>query len=225
MGLDLFFRVDKKVNNFRTTLLSIINDKQIAKIVLSYPYYSENKINDNGVVSNYSILDSGIRETVLSWHNYRIVTIGAFKLDKHGNEDSWTQSYRNFVNKLRKDISGNNIDYKAYFLNGNTNLSHAKFCIGYKIINEGYIPVIAMIGSSNLTNKTFEFYPDFNYETDVVIWDDSNYEFKLNENNEEDLGYIPTKPKNNYDIKRNLEYLDKKVANLIEEGCTPVELS
>ncbi len=46
---------------------------------------------------------------------------------------------------------------------------HAKVFIA----KHGKDPVVGIIGSSNITRRAFGIFKDFNYECDVVIWDES----------------------------------------------------
>jgi HKD family nuclease len=78
----------------------------------------------------------------------------------------WKSSYDNFHNSI---ISNNpsflNVEkYRIPSMGW-----HAKVMIGKQ--NES--PVIATIGSSNITGRAFGISNKFNYESDVVIWDES----------------------------------------------------
>lgn len=215
MPIAIFFRAQRIPNNFRESLLYLIEDAELDAIVLTYPYYSEKKLNGDGEPSNYSILDRGLKERILSREKYELITIAPRTIDKNDEEDSWTKSYRNFVANLRNYIedANKNIDYHGYFLMNENNFLHAKFCLGYKIIEEKYVPVVLLLGSSNLTNKAFDEYPDYNYESDILLWDDNYYTFKLDTLKDGDLRPILAKPKNKDDERIYLKYFHNKVSN------------
>lgn len=47
---------------------------------------------------------------------------------------------------------------------------HAKIFI----LKRGVVPIFGIIGSSNMTSRAFGLGPNFNFESDVVLWDTAN---------------------------------------------------
>lgn len=220
MGIAIFLRTEQSVNNFRKCILSVIEDKEIDYVLLTYPYIQENKPYDwkdsNGITtrhqSKYSILDNGLRRSILSRNNFEIDTISS-----RSNRD-WREAYENFVRKLKRNIynSKNNIEFRAFFGDKDTSKLHAKIMIGYKIINENYIPVILMLGSSNLTKPAFEKGLDFNYESDIILWDDEEYNLNLNILEGKDLKPIVCKVIEKGQEKRYLNYYNSIVSGYMD---------
>lgn len=68
----------------------------------------------------------------------------------------------------------------CYISKNKNRLWHAKFAIGLRKENNKYIPVILVLGSSNLTNKAYKVgIDDFNYEIDTILWDDIMYHYTI----------------------------------------------
>lgn len=86
-------------------------------------------------------------------------------------------------------------------------------------------PVLATIGSSNITRRAFDTLKNFNYECDVVFWDETNSEIYslvesiiLSERNEsqDDMSVVVTKYNPEY-LGNNQRTLEEKIKNLESE--------
>jgi len=186
LGIAIFLRTQKKPNNFRRSVLSVIEDEEINYVLMTYPYFYEKKPyydyqDNNGVKKkvkkegSYSILDDELSKSILSRNNLVINTISS------KSDELWRESYEKFINKLKASIKANNknIKYRSYLGDSQNSKLHAKIMIGCKKYGSYYKPVILMIGSSNLTNSAFGEMKYFNYESDIILWDDRDYNFNF----------------------------------------------
>lgn len=210
MGICIFLRTKKKPNNFRKTILNIIQDTDIDYVLLTYPYFAEEKpyINSSGKkeYGKYSILNDELQNSILMRDNFTIYTISSATVDL------WKESYEKFAEKLKDAIckSGKKIYYNNYEVGTKDKILHAKFCIGCKYIEEKWIPVVLVLGSSNLTNKAFAEYTKFNYESDIVLWNDNLYKFPYDKLEDGDLSPLYAVTKQGEE-KKYIEYFYDKV--------------
>ncbi len=91
--------------------------------------------------------------TLLKTQSIELTTVGI-----HNN--NWMPSYKNFRNSLKKAGVNVRAMYAPSFH------WHAKIFILRKIDN----PILAIIGSSNITRNAFSDSTPYNYEADVIIW-------------------------------------------------------
>ncbi|WP_426349381.1 hypothetical protein ACPWSR_16825 [Alloiococcus sp. CFN-8] len=209
MAVAIFLRAQKEPNNFKNVLSYIIEDDNLEKIVLVYPYYMEKKVKTNGIQGTYSILGRGLRNSILLREGYNLTTIAP---DDSRNND-WDNSYKNFVKQLNDDIkqSGKKINYKGMILKNQKNFLHAKFTLGYKKIGKDVKPVVLLLGSSNLTNKAYDVFDDYNYETDILLWDNIEYSFDSNVLKDGDLKTMLIENDSYEDTMNYLNYFNSKV--------------
>lgn len=81
---------------------------------------------------------------------------------------SWKQQYSSFHNRL---LATNNLPGFAAKKKRIPSMGwHAKLFLA----KVGKEPVVAIIGSSNITRRAFGEEKDFNYECDVVFWEEKN---------------------------------------------------
>lgn len=213
MGIAIFLRTQEKPNNFRRSVLSVIEDKEINYILMTYPYfyerkpYYEYKCNNNVGVKikkegKYSILDDELSKSILNRNSLVIDTIAS------KSDALWRESYGKFINKLKAGIKANNknVKYKAYLGDSQNSKLHAKIMIGCKKDGSDYNPVILMIGSSNLTNSAFGEMKYFNYESDIILWNDRDYNFNVEKLEVGDLKPILCKSKDDGIEKEYIDY-------------------
>ena len=81
---------------------------------------------------------------------------------------SWKQQYVGFFNVLKSVNSSHGFSAHQRKMKGMR--WHAKVFIAKRNSQ----PVVAIIGSSNITSKAFGEFKSFNYECDVVFWDETN---------------------------------------------------
>jgi phosphatidylserine/phosphatidylglycerophosphate/cardiolipin synthase-like enzyme len=78
------------------------------------------------------------------------------------------KNYAAFLLGLAATTCPKCVNVKAFRMPGDR--WHAKVFIAKK----GNTPVVVAIGSSNITRRAFDTYKSFNYECDVLFWDENN---------------------------------------------------
>lgn len=149
----IFLRTQACRNYFRDLILKLIDSKIGNDIILCSGFFQE----QHGK-SLYKISTEGDLATRLHRSNVSISVLGIYN-------NMWLQSYIYFVSSLR----GAGVKVNAY---KTSNLRwHAKLFI-FKRNNS---PLLAIIGSSNMTRPAFGLsHTLFNYECDVVLWDSNH---------------------------------------------------
>lgn len=80
---------------------------------------------------------------------------------------TWNQQYSTFLNKL---VAANCAAHLTVIPKRIKGMQwHAKVFIAKKAAT----PVVGIIGSSNITRRAFAEFKDFNYECDVVFWEET----------------------------------------------------
>lgn len=148
MGLRIILRRRKEYSPFRRALLSIIGLPQTDSLILCSGYIYEHY--------KYRISQDQLATALASGCQGGTITVIAGKLDRQ-----WEGHYMRFLESLR--AAGLRLcAYKVPSKNW-----HAKIAI--KLRDDE--PVAAIIGSSNLTRPAYaDNPPTFNYECDVIIW-------------------------------------------------------
>lgn len=151
MGLVIFLRKRTQVNRFRDILIDSINLGIGNKAVICSGFFQE-------LFKSNSYRASTERNfsNILSTKQIELTTIGI-----HNN--TWMPSYKNFRDSLR--TAGVNIaaKYAPSFH------WHAKIFI----LKQNDNPILAIVGSSNITRNAFSDSYPHNYEADVIMWLDS----------------------------------------------------
>lgn len=93
---------------------------------------------------------------VLKNSGTKLITLGIYN-------GYWKPSYLNFIRNLK----ANNVNIRSYVIKGFK--WHAKVFI----LEKNKRNILGIIGSSNITRRAFSTNYPFNYECDVVIWDNS----------------------------------------------------
>lgn len=181
MGYGIIFRNEKDICYFRRIIIELIKNKEISSVLLTYPYFYENKPYDKKVCDSagkenyikteakYSILNDGLLDAILERRNDKFA-IGT--ISSKENDSYWCESYKKFVKRLRNEVEGSNIKYVPYWgtsTKNGENKWHSKIAMFFK----GMSLVGIMIGSSNMTNRAFkEGINNFNLESDIIVWRD-----------------------------------------------------
>lgn len=152
LNITIFLRHTEKNNYFRRVILKTIASKIGDEAILCSGFFQE-----LFKESEYQVTLDGNLSTLLTQSNIRLTTIGI-------HNSNWMKSYKNFVNNLKNDGVSH---ITSYYVSGFK--FHAKIYI-YKKENN---PLLGIIGSSNMTRNAFGLSSPFNYEADVVLWDDS----------------------------------------------------
>ena len=95
-------------------------------------------------------------DKILKASRTKLVTLGIYN-------NYWKPSYLNFIRSLK----GKRVDIESYIIRGFK--WHAKIFI----LEKNGKNVLGIIGSSNITRRAFSTNYHFNYECDVVIWDNT----------------------------------------------------
>ena len=151
MGLAIFLRKRAQVNRFRDVVIDSINAGVGTKSTLCSGFFQEMFKS-----SPYCASAERNLALVLANNGIELTTIGI-----HNN--TWLPSYKNFRNSLRN--AGVNIlaKYSTSFH------WHAKIFI-LKQVDD---PILAVVGSSNITRNAFSVSSPHNVEADVFMWRDS----------------------------------------------------
>lgn len=150
MSIEITLRRKNDYSPFRQKLLQVCKFPVKGYLILCTGYIWED--------SKYSILDDDLLSSI--YKNNKILCI-AGKID----DVKWLGSYKNFVQKLKtkvKCVKAVTVPEKNW---------HAKIALK---LDEKQNPIVAIIGSSNLTRPAYGENPeyDWNYECDVIIWRD-----------------------------------------------------
>lgn len=146
----VFLRKDWKVNRFRDVIISTFNSSDISEMILCSGFFQENKY--------FNASDDFKNICIHNAKTLRLVGVYDYR---------WRISYFDFHDNVIKNNCSSCLSVHKYRIPGMR--WHAKIMIGKK----DKIPVIATIGSSNITGRAFGLSKNYNYESDVVFWDDS----------------------------------------------------
>jgi len=168
----IFLRKDKRVNRFREVILSTFQSPDVSEMILCSGFFQEDK--HFKASKDFKNIGPSNQKTIklVGIYNY-----------------SWRRSYNNFHQGIIAQNSPSHLTALRYRISGMR--WHAKVMIG----KQQNTPIIATIGSSNMTGRAFGINRIFNYESDVIIWDDS-----IQSINEAIDKSIETNPDNNGEV-------------------------
>lgn len=154
MAVKFILRTRANPNLFRHWMLKGLNCPTVDSALICSGFFQENFRNSYFALSNDNDFLNALR-------GKNVVTIGVHNY-------AWLNSYRLFSQKLVSQGIG------LYAFRSKRMKWHAKVLILFSSCK----PVFAIVGSSNLTRNAFSRdprdLPDFNYEADVVLWDNKN---------------------------------------------------
>lgn len=159
MAVKLLFRATSGPNHFREWAIAALNCKSVDKVLLCSGFFQQ--LRGTKKISYRLASDKDFINALTSNPKRLVKTVGV-------HNHSWLADYRAFANALRK-LSPPSFTLNAY--RSKRLKWHAKILI---LFVKGR-PVFAIIGSSNMTRPAFappHITPDFNHESDVVLWDD-----------------------------------------------------
>lgn len=152
MPIAIILRNRYDVNRFRDLMIQVIRSRGGDNALLCSGFFQENFVN-----SGYQASQELAFAHVLAQAKIDLITVGI-----HSN--TWLPSYRNFKQNLL--AAGVKLDAKyKYGLKW-----HAKVFI----LSRGSLPVLGIIGSSNITRNAFSLSKPFNYECDTILWLDGD---------------------------------------------------
>lgn len=159
MRLIILLRKDPNVNQFRDILIDSLASGEGDECYLGSGFFQEATTVGIGarhyrasqeISSNHNVFCCS-----LNGNNIKITTIGV-------HNPQWVRRYANFCQSLTRC----GINLTPYLLRRSW---HAKTFVLLKDNR----PILGIIGSSNITRPAFSSGGTFNFEADVVMWDDS----------------------------------------------------
>jgi len=193
MNMLIILRTKKNENLFRDIMINSIDSMNDKTAYLCSGFFQEFFKGSTYQVSTESNFDNILRNS-----KTKLITLGIYN-------NSWKPSYLYFIRNLER--KGVNIE--PYIVRGFK--WHAKIFI----LEKNRKNILGIIGSSNLTRKAFSSDYPFNYECDVVLWDDSIKQLNsiilenLRKRDIKDVIKTTYLPKENLDlsIHERLEYI------------------
>lgn len=148
----IFLRKTGSINKFRAAILGALRTDLVDNALLCSGFFQ-----DDGKYSAGSDFD------LISHRNcnpLKVTTLGLYSY-------SWKAQYANFFAQLQ--AQNKCMCFSAVQKRIPSMGWHAKVFLA----KQGHIPLVGIIGSSNITRRAFGLHKDFNYECDVVFWDES----------------------------------------------------
>jgi phosphatidylserine/phosphatidylglycerophosphate/cardiolipin synthase-like enzyme len=156
MGLNkiaIFLRKTWQINRFREVIISTFRCPLVSEMILCSGFFEER---------DYFQASSDFRYNCNGGQNLKILKlVGIYNY-------TWTSSYAQFYCNVRNNNCTCCVRVEKYRIPGTH--WHAKIMIGKE--NNGR-PIVAIIGSSNITRRAFGIHRKFNFESDVIFWDDT----------------------------------------------------
>lgn len=148
----IFLRKDI-YNKFRRTILETLSSAAVDEALLCSGFFQD--------TTNYR---AGFDFDVFRHRCSTPLTLTIMGLYSY----SWKQQFMTFSQAVKR--VNNYPNFRVYQKRMRGMKWHAKIFIA----KENGRPVVAIIGSSNITSKAFGEFKSFNYESDVVFWDEKN---------------------------------------------------
>lgn len=157
MGIAIILRHSASINKFRDIMIAATNSGVGNRAVMTSGFFQENTI-FYGKVSAYQASQEPNLISAFVNNNVRLMTVGVHANGQQNN--AWIASYRNFALNLR--------NAHVHI----TPMLHPKLRWHAKIfiLLSNNIPILAIVGSSNITRPAFSDTKPFNNECDVIIW-------------------------------------------------------
>ena len=177
----IFLRNTGAINKFRRTILNTLRTPVIDEALICSGFFQ-----DDGKYSAGSDFD------VISHRPgapLSVTTLGLYSY-------SWKSQYTSFFNELQlKNVSPH---FSAMQKRIPSMGWHAKVFLA----KHAGKPMVGVIGSSNITRRAFGELKDFNYECDVVLWDEKHSQIDdAVENAIGDAGDVSDVIVTNYDVR------------------------
>lgn len=148
----IFLRKDI-VNKFRRAIIETLKSEEVDEALLCSGFFQHTHNYQAGLDLDISKHRSStpLKLTVMGIYSY-----------------TWKQQYIDFFNQLSAINAGGLFSATQKKMKGMR--WHAKIFIAKKHSN----PLVAIIGSSNITSRAFGEHASFNYECDVIFWEEKN---------------------------------------------------
>ena len=149
----IFLRKELKTNRFSDAVLAALNNPDIDEVTICSGFFQED--------DSYSVSKSKfhIRPKCSNMLNLKIV--GYYGWRQH-------TAFSQFIANVTAINCSRCINVSSFRIPGDK--WHAKICIAKKSGK----PVFAAIGSSNITRRAFDVLKNFNYESDVIFWNEKD---------------------------------------------------
>ena len=148
----IFLRKTGSINKFREAILRTLRTDLIDNALICSGFFQDDTKYSAG--ADFDIV-SHRKCTPLS-----VTTLGLYSY-------SWKAQYSSFFSQLKSQNSCDCFSASQKRINGMG--WHAKVFLA----KQGNTPLVGIIGSSNITRRAFGISENFNYECDVVMWEET----------------------------------------------------
>lgn len=148
----IFLRKNGSVNKFRAAILNTLRTDIVDSALVCSGFFQDDGKFSAG--SNFDLI------SYRQCNPLKITTLGLYSY-------SWKKQYATFFSALQSTNSC--ICFTAVQKRIPSMGWHAKVFLA----KQGSKPVVGIIGSSNITRRAFGLDKDFNYECDVIFWDET----------------------------------------------------
>lgn len=149
----IFLRKELPTNRFSDAVLAALNNPDVDEMTLCSGFFQE----DN----SYSVSTSKFNLTPRCHKKLDLKIVGYYGWHQH-------KAFSQFVTNVAAINCSHCVNVSSFRIPGDK--WHAKICIAKKSGK----PVFAAIGSSNITRRAFDVITNFNYESDVIFWDEKD---------------------------------------------------
>ncbi len=187
-------------NRFSDAVLDVLNVSKVDSALLCSGFFQEDK--------SYSVSCNQFSRIYRCCNKLNLATVGYYAGTK--------TAYTKFLNNIRRGLCPICVKVSSYRIPGDK--WHAKVFIA----KAKGVPVMAAIGSSNMTRRAFDSFKNFNYECDVIFWDETDPEINrimtgaLGEQPDDFLSTVVARvdensPLNKVPVKNRLAALEKEI--------------
>ncbi len=199
-NIAIFLRKELNKNRFSESVLGALNSTSVDEAIICSGFFQE----DN----SYSVSSKKFQLYSRCPSHLNLSIIGYYGWQKH--------THPIFLNNLINNNCPICLSVKGYRIPGDK--WHAKVCIA----KQNGTPIFAAIGSSNITKRAFDTLDKFNYECDVIFWDETTSEISsiinniIGETSEEFPSVVVTKydrshPTNRFPLRDRLLSLEREI--------------
>lgn len=148
----IFLRKTGSVNKFRAAILGALRTDLVDNALLCSGFFQ-----DDGKYS------AGADFDLISHRKCNPLTVTTLGLYSY----SWKKQYSTFFTQLQAN------NKSPYFSAIQMRIPSMGWHAKVFLAKQGTVPLVGIIGSSNITRRAFGLDKDFNYECDVVFWDET----------------------------------------------------
>lgn len=151
----IFLRKSGSTNKFRAAILGTLRTDLVDNALLCSGFFQENARYSAG--ADFDLISHRTGTPL------KVTTLGLYSY-------SWKAQYATFFTQLQTQNKA--LCFSAIQMRIPSMGWHAKVFLA----KGGNVPLVGIIGSSNITRRAFGLDKDFNHECDVVFWDESKPE-------------------------------------------------